>query len=73
MHTLWVREHNRLADEIIATGVTDDEEIYQLARRIVGAEMQSIIYNEYLPIVIGDRASESSAGLTLDASGTSYK
>ncbi|MGK7918499.1 MAG: peroxidase family protein, partial [Trichodesmium sp.] len=56
LHTLFVREHNRLAAIINATH-TDlpsdttarDEEIYQRARKIVGAEIQAITYNEFLP------------------------
>jgi len=63
MHTLWVREHNRLA-EIIATTHTDlpldpiarDEAIYQRARKIVGAQMQKVTYDEFLPAL----------GVTLD-------
>ena len=50
LHTLFVREHNRLA-EIIGENNPEfsDEAIYQRARKIVGAEIQSITYNEYLP------------------------
>lgn len=54
VHTLFVREHNRLATRIKQLDPTlGDEEIYQLARRIVGAEMQIITYEEYLPSVLG--------------------
>ena len=63
LHTLFVREHNRLAEIIDATHTdlpTDttarDEEIYQRARKIVGAATQAITYNEYLPAL----------GVTLD-------
>lgn len=54
VHTLFVREHNRLATKIAQLNPQlGDEEIYQLARRIVGAEMQIITYEEYLPAVFG--------------------
>ena len=54
MHTLWLREHNRLAEYIFRNVPNKtDEFYYQHARRIVIAEMQHIIYNEYLPVIIG--------------------
>ena len=57
MHTLFVREHNRLCREICATNPKlDDEEVYQGARRIVGALMQVITYHEFLPALLGANA-----------------
>ena len=57
LHTLFVREHNRLADKIAKNYRTaDDEEIYQLARKIIGAEMQIITYDEFLPALLGPYA-----------------
>ena len=45
MHTLMVREHNRLCDLIKDINpALDDEGIYQNARRILIGEWQSIIY-----------------------------
>lgn len=57
MHTLFVREHNRLAAEIAANdpALTGDE-VYQAARRVVGALMQAITYNEFLPALLGPNA-----------------
>jgi hypothetical protein len=57
LHTLFVRGHNRLASEIanLHPDLSGDE-IYERARRIVGAQMQAITYNEYLPVILGHRA-----------------
>ena len=57
MHTLFVREHNRLAVEFAANdpGLTG-EEVYQEARRMVGAFMQIITYKEFLPALLGPNA-----------------
>ena len=54
MHTLFLREHNFWADRIRTDqpGLSDDE-IYERARAIVGAEMQAITYNEFLPVLLG--------------------
>ena len=57
MHTLFMREHNRLAGELrTKAGLTNDEEIYQTARKIVGAELQAITYYEFLPALLGSMA-----------------
>ncbi|MGE3932071.1 MAG: peroxidase family protein [Rhodospirillaceae bacterium] len=54
MHALFVREHNMWADQIAAADPgLSDEEIFQRARRYVGAEIQAITYNEFLPILLG--------------------
>ncbi len=50
MHTIFVREHNRLCDELkIANPDWTDEELYQHARKMVGGFIQSITYGEWLP------------------------
>jgi len=49
LHILFVREHNRICHELINFGMTGDEAIYQKARKQVGAIMQTITYNEFLP------------------------
>ena len=60
MHTLFVREHNRLAGLLADKNPAwDDEELYQTSRKIVGAEMQAITYREFLPALLGRRNSRA--------------
>ena len=76
-HTLFVREHNRIAEEIgnrIAqgdealinlqeeSGLETGDFIYESARKVVGAEIQYITYNEYLPLLLGDSLLEDYSG-----------
>ena len=57
MHTLFVREHNWWASQIARQYPRlGDEQIYQRARAIVIAEIQSVTYNEFLPALLGTGA-----------------
>ncbi len=63
MHTLFVREHNFWADAIRRLlPWARDEQIYQTARMIVGAEIQCITYREFLPLLLGPKALPPYAG-----------
>ena len=63
MHTLFVREHNRLADSLAsAHPAWNDEQIYQRAREINIAQYQNIIYEEYLPTLLGETAISNYSG-----------
>ena len=54
-HTVFMREHNRLAT-LLDNGSRTTDEIYELTRKIVGAEVQAITYNEFLPALLGSTA-----------------
>ena len=46
MHTLWVREHNRIADSLTAEhSFFSDDAVYQWAREMVIGQLQAITYN----------------------------
>lgn len=56
MHTLWVREHNRIAAELKSESpFLGDEELYQRSRATVVAQIQAITYNEFLPALFGNQ------------------
>ena len=71
MHTVWLREHNRVAELLSQLNPGwNDEILYQESKRIVTAEWQHIIYNEFLPIIIGRNAMRT-FGLFLTRNGYS--
>jgi peroxidase len=54
MHTLWMREHNRIARKLKSLNPHwDGDMVYHEARKIVGASMQHITYKHWLPFIIG--------------------
>lgn len=54
MHTLWMREHNRIATELSEVNPHwDGNMLYHETRKIVGAMIQHITYTHWLPNIIG--------------------
>ncbi|KAL3869555.1 hypothetical protein ACJMK2_042223 [Sinanodonta woodiana] len=54
MHTLWVREHNRIATELLRINPHwDGDMIYHETRKIMGGMMQHITYAHWLPKIFG--------------------
>ena len=79
MHVLWLREHNRVAKELKEANPTWstfydaeklDEKLFEEARRVVIAEYQHIIYNEWLPIILGNSYMQNN-GINTRSSGYS--
>ncbi|MDJ0798870.1 MAG: peroxidase family protein [Calothrix sp. MO_167.B12] len=70
MHTLFMREHNRLANIMCKQHKKDpswnDEKIYQETRKYVAAQMQVITYKEFLPILLGSGALPNYSGYNQD-------
>ena len=57
IHTMMIRQHNRMAADLAAINPHwGDETLFQEARHINAAIIQHITFNEYLPMVLGREA-----------------
>nr|CAA62752.1 peroxinectin [Pacifastacus leniusculus] len=71
LHTLLVRQHNLVARDLKALNPQwSDNALFQETRRIIIAQTQHIIFNEWLPIILGKDFMKS-FGLTVLRSGFS--
>ncbi len=92
VHTLFVREHNRLAADLYgrleageiqlvelfnqfvaskpatSTEALKDEFVYQSARKVVGAQIQQITYDEFLPLLVGQETLSAYGGYQANVS-----
>lgn len=56
LHTIWFREHNRMAKEMGAINPHwDGDTVYHESRKIIGAMMQHITYKHWLPHILGTK------------------
>lgn len=79
MHTLFIREHNRMAQEILddnpgldPNNADDGEAVFQAARRMTIAAIQKITYDEWLPVLLGANAIPSYTGYNASVNPTIY-
>ncbi|XP_029300338.1 eosinophil peroxidase-like isoform X1 [Cottoperca gobio] len=63
IHTLFMREHNRLARELKTLNPQwGNETLYQEARKIMGAYTQVFVFRDYLPHIVGTDAMRRQLG-----------
>ncbi|XP_076876541.1 eosinophil peroxidase isoform X2 [Brachyhypopomus gauderio] len=63
LHTLFLREHNRLARVLrLLNPKWSSETLYQEARKILGAYHQIIVFRDYLPHIVGTEAMKKELG-----------
>ncbi|XP_047677522.1 thyroid peroxidase [Tachysurus fulvidraco] len=63
LHTVWVREHNRIATQLKELNTHwSANTIYQESRKIVGALHQIITMRDYIPKIIGEETFNQTIG-----------
>ncbi|KAL0881333.1 hypothetical protein ABMA27_001214 [Loxostege sticticalis] len=73
LHTLWTREHNRMARALARLNPGwDEDRLFMEARRITQAEFQNIIYTEWLPLLLGPQALQAFALIPSPGYSSSY-
>lgn len=60
LHTILLKEHNRIADEMSKLNKEwSDTTLFYETRRAIIAQIQHITYNEFLPVVLGTQIANS--------------
>ena len=55
MHTLMMREHNRIASNLkVVNPKWDDDKLFNEARRLLLGIYQHIVYSQWIPATIGN-------------------
>ncbi|KAM9320316.1 myeloperoxidase-like [Gastrophryne carolinensis] len=58
LHTIFVREHNRIVSKLSKLNPHwNGETLYQEARKIIGSMLQKITYKDWLPLLLGSEMS----------------
>ncbi|XP_043190039.1 peroxidase-like [Amphibalanus amphitrite] len=70
-HTVFLREHNRVAASLAARHSWHDERLFEEARRLVIAEYQHVLFNEWLPALLGEKFTKD-VGLSGDFGRKTY-
>jgi peroxidase len=71
LQTLFMRNHNAIANQLHASHPKwTDEQLYQEARKLNIAEYQMIVYNGWLPAVLGPNALPQYRGYQSDVNAT---
>ena len=59
-HTIWMRQHNRIEQKLHELNPHwNGEQLFQETRRIIIALWQFVVYNEYLPVILGPHAMQA--------------
>ncbi|ROR98011.1 heme peroxidase [Sinobacterium caligoides] len=62
IHVIWMREHNRKALELALKYPTwSDEKLYQEARKYTSALYSKIVYEDWLPALLGSQSNKMKA------------
>ncbi|XP_037518159.1 chorion peroxidase-like [Rhipicephalus sanguineus] len=57
LHSLFLKDHNRIANTLAKINPHwNDESVFQVTKRIVESRFQHIVYNEWLPVMLGPTA-----------------